>query len=130
MLKFFKHRDISRIKVEHETALKNSGHKNIDFKYNLVKKNNNRRNRQRNVICFNALFSQTVSTNDAKRFLDFLDKHLTPNNQWHEIFNRNIVKNNYSCTPNLVSIIKSHNKKLINAENKQKKNCNCRKKEH
>ena len=31
--------------------------------------------------------------------------------------------------PNVGSIIKSHNKKLTNAENKQTKHCNCRKKQ-
>ena len=34
-------------KVEYEAALKNSGYKNLDFKYNLVNKNNSRQNRQR-----------------------------------------------------------------------------------
>ena len=47
----------------------------------------------------------------------------------HKIFNRNTVKASYSCTPNVGSIIKSHNKKLTNAENKQTKKFNCRKKE-
>ena len=70
-----------------------------------------------------------MSTNIAKRFLDFLDKHFPPNNQLHKIFNRNTVKVSYSCTPNVDSIIKSLNKKLTNAENKKTKDCNCRKKE-
>ena len=75
------------------------------------------------------LISQTVSTNVVKRFLDLLDKHFPPNNQLHKIFNRNIVKVSYSCTANVDSIIKSHNKKLTNAKNKQTKDCSCRKKE-
>ena len=45
------------------------------------------------------------------------------------MLNRNIVKFSYSCTPSVGSIIKSHNKKLVNAENKQDKDFNCRKKE-
>ena len=105
-------------KIEYEAALKNSGYKNIDFKYNLAYKNNNKRNRQRNVIWFNPPFSQVVSTNVAKRFLDLLDKYFPQNNQLHKIFNGNTVKVSYSCTPNVGSIIKSHNKKLTNAENK------------
>ena len=47
----------------------------------------------------------------------------------HKIFNRNTVKVSYSCTPNVRSIIKSHNKKLTNLEKKQTKHCNCRKKQ-
>ena len=53
-------------KIEYEAALKNSGYKNVDFKYNLAYKNNNKRNRQRNIIWFNPPFSQAVSTNVAK----------------------------------------------------------------
>ena len=37
-------------KEEYETALKNSGYKNIDFKYIAENKNDNRQNRQRNII--------------------------------------------------------------------------------
>ena len=109
--------------------MKNSGYKNVDFKYNLAYKINNKRNRQRNIIWFNPPFSQAVSTNVAKRFLDLLDKHFPQNNQLHKIFNRNTVKVSYSCTPDVGSIIKSQNKKLANAENKQTKKCNYRKKE-
>ena len=111
------------------TALKNSGYKNVDFEYNSGNKENNRQNRQRNIIWFNPPFSQTVSTNAAKRFLNLLDKHFPPNNILHKIFNRNTVNVSYSCTPNIKSMINSHNRKLINAENKVNKNCNCRKKE-
>ena len=116
-------------KEEYKTALKNSGYKNIDFKYIAENKNDNRRNRRRNIIWFKPPFSQTVSTNVGKRFLNLLDKHFPPNNQLHKIFNRNTVKVSYSCTPNVGSIIKSHNKKLTNTESKQMKDCNCRKKE-
>ena len=68
-----------------------------------------------------------MSKNVAKRFLNLLDKYFPPKNQLHKISNRN--KASYSCTPNVGSIIKSQNKKLSNAENKQTKDCNCRKKE-
>ena len=116
-------------KVEYETALRNSGYKNVNFQYSLRNNNNNQRNRQRNIIWFNPPFSQTVSTNVAKRFLNLLDKHFPRSNKLHKIFNRNTIKVSYSCTPNVKSIINSHNKKLINNENKVVKNCNCSKKE-
>ena len=32
-------------KIEYETALKTSGYKKVDFKYNLVYQNNNKRSR-------------------------------------------------------------------------------------
>ena len=47
----------------------------------------------------------------------------------HKFFNGNTVKVSYFYTPNVGSIFKLHNKKLINAENKEMKNCNCRKEE-
>ena len=94
-------------KIEYETGLRNSGYKNVDFKYNLVHKNNNKRSRQRNIIWFNPPFSQAVSTNIVKLFLDSLDKHSPWNNQLHKIFKRNIVKVSYSCTP-IVGPLSSH----------------------
>ena len=92
--------------------MKNSGYKNFDFKYNLINKNNSRRNRQRNIIWFKPPFNQN---------------HLA--NQLHKIFNRNTVKVSYSCRPNVGSIIKSHNKKLANAQNSHTNDCTCSKKE-
>ena len=64
-------------KIEYETALRNSGYGNLDFKYNLVHKNNSKQSRQRNIIWFNPPFSQAVSTNITKRFLDLLDKRFS-----------------------------------------------------
>ena len=84
---------------------------------------------QKNIIWFNPSFSQTVSTNVANQFLDLSNKIFSPNNQLHKIFNRNTVKVSFSCSPIVDSIVKSNNKKLTNAENKQTKDCNCRKKE-
>ena len=81
---------------EYKTALKNSGYKNIDFKYIVENKNDNRRNRQRDIICFNMPFSQTVSTNVGKPFFNLSDKHFLPNNQLHKIFNENTIKVSYS----------------------------------
>ena len=47
----------------------------------------------------------------------------------HKICNRNTVKVSYSCMPNGGSVITSLSKKLTNAEKKQTKHCNCRKKQ-
>ena len=81
-------------KIEYETALRNSGYKNVDFKSIQVHKNNNKQSRQRMFLkwWFNPPFSQAVSTNIAKRFLDLLDKHFPQNNQLLKIFSRNTVK--------------------------------------
>ena len=47
-------------------------------------------------------------------------------NKLHAIFNRNTVKVSYSCTQNMWSMTKSHNKKVINKDVKELKSCNCR----
>ena len=67
-------------KGEYKATLTKSEYKKVDFKYDLINKNNNRRNRQRNIRWLNPPFSQTVSTNIEKRFLDLLDKHFPANN--------------------------------------------------
>ena len=66
----------------------------------------------------------------GKKFLALIDKHFPPLHRLHKLINRNTVKVGYSCTPNLKSIIKSHNKKVL--ESNQPKNtreCNCYKKD-
>ena len=60
------------------------------------------------------------------KFLSFLDKHFPKSSKIHVIFIRNTVKVSYSCTQNMSSMIKSHNKKMINKDVKESKSCNCR----
>ena len=55
-----------------------------------------------------------------------IDQHFPKSNKLHAIFNRNTVKVSYSCTQNMSSMIKSHNKKVINKDVKESKSCNCR----
>ena len=95
-------------KVEYETKLKNSGYKNFDFKNNLEKKNDNSRNRKRNIKWFNAPFCQTVLAIVAKQFLDLTDKYFQANNQLHKICNRHTVKVSYFCRPNYIIIFFHH----------------------
>ena len=51
---------------------------------------------------------------------------MSTSNKLHAIFNRNTVKVSYCCTQNMSSMIKSHNKKVINKDVKESKSCNCR----
>ena len=88
-----------------------------------------RRNRGRNINCYNPPFSKNVKTNIAKQFLYFLDKHFGRNHKYHKIFNRNNVKISYSCMDNVKNIISSHNKRIINSGNEANgKTCNYRNK--
>ena len=113
-------------KTEYENALKNSGYKNFKLKFDKPKTRT--RKRRRNIIWFNPPFNKNVSTNVARSFLRLIDKHFTHENGLRKIFNRNNVKVSYSCTQNIGSIIKSHNKKLlsqINDTDNTDEPCNC-----
>ena len=115
-------------KYQYEKALRDSGYTDFKLKFNKTSNNHTKRNRQRNIIWFNPRFSRAVSTNVGKRFLQLLRHHFPPSNKLHKIFNKNTVKVSYCCTQNVASIIKSHNKKLINTSIKNTLPCNCRKK--
>ena len=90
-----------------------------------------KRNRKRNITWFNPPFSLSVSTCTGKRFLSLIDKCFPPSNPLHKILNRNTVKVSYRTTPNMKTLIKQHNQKLINNQTKPDiapKECNCQKK--
>ena len=71
-----------------------------------------------------------VQTNIGREFLNLVSKHFPKNHRYSKIFNKNNMKVSYSCTDNLQTIIKKHNRKILetsktpSTENK----CNCRKK--
>ena len=112
-------------KGEYEKALRESGYKNISLIYADKKDIKQKRNCSHNIIWFNPPFNKNVSTNVAKRFLNLLDQHFPKSNKLHAIFNRNTVKARYSCTQNMLSMIKSQIKKVIK-DVKELKSCNCR----
>ena len=104
------------------------GYNHVKLTFNKEEHQPLKRTRHRNVIWFNPPFSRNVTTNVAKKFLSLLDKHFPKSNNLHKIFNRNSVKVSYCCTKSLSSIIKSHNKNVINGEISTDPKCNCRKK--
>ena len=112
-------------KLEYQEALKKCGH-TIKLTYTPAnhEQNNVRRKRQRKIIWFKPPFNLDVSTNMAKIF--FYRKKLPPFKQITEIFNKNTVKVSYSCTQNMLQIIKGHNKKIVQKEIQETLECNCR----
>ena len=111
-------------KKEYEEALKQSGYKNFNLKYN-PEKQLPKQNRKRKIIWFNPPFSKNVSTNIGKQFLDLIKKHFPPQNRLHKIFNRNTLKLSYSCTKNIGNIVKNHNKTVLSTKTSETKDCNC-----
>ena len=71
-----------------------------------------------------------VKTNIAKKFLQLVDKHFPVNHNLHKAFNRNNVKVSYSCMPNTASVIKAHNKRILQDQHTTTTaECNCKKKD-
>ena len=71
-------------------------------------------------------YSLNLKTNVGKLFLKLLDRHFPIAHKFHKIFKRKTVKISYCCIENMVSIIFSHNKQVLQACN-ENYGCNCRK---
>ena len=76
------------------------------------------KNRKRNIIWFNPLYSKTLKTNIDNYFFRLLIKHFPPGHKLYKIFNKNTLKLSYSCMPNLKAKIDGHNKKIPTSKNK------------
>ena len=121
-------------KPHYEQALTISGYSTCNFKYD--KDAHNRKTkppRKRKILWFNPPYSATVKTNVGRKFLYLIEKHFPKSHRYHKLVNKNTVKVSYSCMKNMESIIKSHNKKLLNqflkSEDAPGRQCNCRSKD-
>ena len=105
-------------------ALRNSGF-NEEIKFS--KRDNNRKgNRSRRIIFFHPPWSDQIKSNVGKCFLQLLDKHFPRGSELFHYFSRQKVKVSYSILPNVATILKSHNRKVLNPEQKlQLKGCDC-----
>ena len=115
-------------KEEYERALKESGY-DVKLAYKPTQPTiNNQRRRKRHVLWYNPPWSSHVKTNIAKKFLQLVTKHFPANHPLHKIFNRNTLKVSYCCMPNMATIIKRHNNKILKPPaEKTEPRCNCRK---
>ena len=55
----------------------------------------NIRNRARNIVWFNAPYTQNVKINIGKTFLNLIKKHFPKDHRLYKIFNRNTLKLGY-----------------------------------
>ena len=102
---------------------------NIKFRHNVfVKAQKRKSNRGRKIIWFNPPYSYSVATDIGKKFFLLQDKHFPKTHKFYKIFYRNNVKVSYSSMPNISSILKSHNKKVLSngVSKSSKSSCNCR----
>ena len=86
---------------------------------------NEKPKRGREIMWFTPPFSQSFKTNIGKKFLGLIRKHFPKTSSLHKIFNKNTVRVGYSCTKNMVTLIKGHNTALLNPKEKDLE-CNCR----
>ena len=98
----------------YDAALKKSGYKEkLVFKREVPKQ----RQRKRKITWFNPPFNAACTVNIGREFLKLIDKHFPPNkkrkDKLEKIINRHTVKISYSGTPNMVMIISSHNRKVL-----------------
>ena len=72
-----------------------------------------------------------LQTNIGREFLNLVSKHFPKNHRYNKIFNKNNIKVSYSCTDNLQTLIKKHNRKILETSKtpSTENNCNCRKKD-
>ena len=103
----------------YQDALKNS-HSDSQLVYQPPEKKSKKRNRKRNILCFNLPYNEQVCTNVGKKFLNLIDKHFPPHSKLHRLFNRKDIKVSYSCTPNVRSIINWHSKSILRNHNEVK----------
>ena len=115
----------------YQTALEKSGYKH-KLSFAPVTPKNRQRNRK--ITWFNPPFNAACTIDIGKKFLKLIDKHFPPErkrkDKLEKIINRHTVKISYSGTPNMSSIISTHNKKILNerrAKETTEKECNCRK---
>ena len=116
-------------KPVYDHAIEKSGYKH-KLAYNTCKKTPKpKRNRRKRCIFYNPPYCQSVKNNFGRAFLSLIDKHFGADHPYHPIFNRSTVKISYSCMPNVKSIIKAHNRKILatsgNSSDGPARTCNC-----
>ena len=115
--------EFAKAKAPYVAALTKSGYSST-FEYS--EPTTRKRTRNRKVLWFNPPFSKSVKTNVGKLFLNLVRKHFTRQHHFHKIFNTNTLKLSYSCMPNMASIIKQTNLRLIREpEATRDGQCNC-----
>ena len=116
---------------DYNDALKKSGFKGFELKYEPNGNPNRRKkaSRSRRIIWFNPPFNKQVRTNIGKMFFNLISKHFPQEHPLHKIFNKNTIKLSYSCMDNFERIIKKHNNKIIRNSTAPKteatRNCSC-----
>ena len=110
---------------EYQRALNEAGY-NHKLKFNPTSHERSRKKQRcRNVTWFNPPFSRNIVSNVGKDFFQLIDKSFPPGHILHPVFNRKTVKLSYSCLPNMRTVIKNKNNKLLKGGHDMPPPCNC-----
>ena len=76
------------------------------------------------------LLSKKILSKLEKKVFEIMNKHFNKKSKFFKIINKNNVKLSYSYMPNIASIIRNHNNKIMKTNcKKPDDSCNCNKKE-
>ena len=83
--------------------------------------------KKRDILWFNPPWNDAVETNVGEKFLDLVSMHFPRGHPLRPILNRSTIKVSYCCCKNMEQIIKSHNSKITNSNNREEQGggCNC-----
>ena len=113
----------------YQAAMDRAGHKE-KLTYKLVDRSVEKESKQRGrgVIWFNPPWSSNIRTNVAGKFISLVKKHFPKSSPMYSIFNTKKLKVSYKTTPNMSSIIKAHNRRILSGtmEETARPGCNCR----
>ena len=70
---------------------------------------------------------KTEAKVNGAKFLRIMSKNFPNNHPLHKILNKNTLKINYRCMPNLKQHIDRHNAQVLNQNNQPEERCNCQK---
>ena len=75
---------------------------------------------------FNPPWSSNIRTNVGGKFISLVKKHFPKSSPLHSIFNTKKLKVSYRTTPNMSSVIKALNKKILSGMvvDNSRKGCN------
>ena len=99
---------------QYNIAIKTSGyHGRLTYDDHKTYTRARKRNRTRNIVWFNPLFSESVKNNIGKEFLKLVDKHFPSHYYLRKVCKRSTLKVSNSCMPNMTTIVSNLNKNLF-----------------
>ena len=117
--------EFNKAKPLYENALKESGYTTSTVYASSYE--NSDRNRYRKIILFNPPFSQNVKINIGNIFINLTKNYFPKDSKLLKIFNTSAIKLSYSGMPNMSSVIKQHDEKVLSSsQTNEKLQCNCR----